>query len=191
MLTYTIDLNPFVRLSDHQFAQLCASHPDIKFERNSRGELVIMSPTGGETGNRNIELSADFVVWNRRNKLGYLFDSSTCFKLPNGGNRSPDLSWIRRDRWEALSPEDREKFPPIAPDFALELKSPSDTLKDLREKMAEYQDAGVELGWLIDRQARTVEIYRQGREPKLRQSPGSLDGETVLPGFELDLSIVW
>jgi Uma2 family endonuclease len=191
MLTYTIDLTPFVQLSDRQFAQLCENHPDIKFERNARGELIIMPPTGGETGNRNIELSADFVLWNRRSKLGYLFDSSTCFKLPNGGNRSPDLSWISRDRWESLSQGDRETFPPIAPDFVLELKSPSDNLKDLREKMAEYQDAGVKLGWLIDRQGQTVEIYRQGLEPELRDRPVTLDGETVLPGFQLDLSIVW
>ncbi|WP_017660363.1 Uma2 family endonuclease [Baaleninema simplex] len=191
MLTYTIDLTPFIQLSDRQFAQLCDNHPDIKFERNARGELIVMPPTGGETGNRNIELSADFVVWNRRTKLGYLFDSSTCFKLPNGGNRSPDLSWIRRDRWEALSPGDRETFPPIAPDFVLELKSPSDDIKTLREKMAEYLDAGVTLGWLIDRQAQTVEIYRQGREAEWRDRPVTLDGETVLPGFELDLNIVW
>jgi Uma2 family endonuclease len=150
-----------------------------------------MSPTGGETGNRNVELSADFVVWNRRTKLGYVFDSSTCFKLPNGGNRSPDLSWISRDRWEALSQDDREKFPPIAPDFILELKSPSDNINDLRDKMAEYQDAGVKLGWLIDRQARTVDIYRQGQEPESRDRPTTLGGETILRGFELDLSIVW
>lgn len=191
MLTYTIDLTPFIQLSDRQFAQLCDNHPDIKFERNARGELIIMPPTGGETGNRNIELSADFVLWNRRSKLGYLFDSSTCFKLPNGGNRSPDLSWIRRDRWEALNPGDRETFPPIAPDFVLELKSPSDDIKTLREKMAEYLDAGVTLGWLIDRQAQTVEIYRQGQEAEWRDRPVTLDGETVLPGFELDLNIVW
>ncbi len=191
MLTYTIDLTPFIQLSDRQFAQLCENHPDIKFERNARGELIVMPPTGGETGNRNVELSADFVLWNRRTKLGYVFDSSTCFKLPNGGNRSPDLSWIRRDRWEALSPGDRETFPPIAPDFVLELKSPSDDIKTLREKMAEYLDAGVTLGWLIDRQAQTVEIYRQGLEPELRDRPVTLDGETVLPDFELDLSIVW
>jgi Uma2 family endonuclease len=191
MLTYTIDLNPFVQLSDRQFAQLCANHPDIKFERNPRGELIIMPPTGGETGNRNVELSAELVIWNRRTKLGYVFDSSTCFKLPNGGNRSPDLAWIRADRWEALSLGDREKFPPIAPDFVLELKSPSDTLPDLRNKMAEYQDAGVTLGWLIDRQAQTVEIYRHGQAPEWRDRPATLDGEAVLPGFQLDLQIVW
>jgi Uma2 family endonuclease len=190
MLTYTIDLNPFIQLSDRQFAQLCDNHPDIKFERNHRGELIIMSPTGGETGNRNASLIVKLGIWNDRTQLGYIFDSSTCFKLPNGGNRSPDLSWIRRDRWEALSQDDREKFPPIAPDFVLELKSPSDNIKDLRDKMAEYQDAGVKLGWLIDRQARTVEIYRQGQEPECRDRPMSIDGEMILQGFELDLSIV-
>ncbi|MEM1427297.1 MAG: Uma2 family endonuclease, partial [Cyanobacteria bacterium P01_H01_bin.130] len=103
----------------------------------------------------------------------------------------PDLSWISRDRWESLSQADREKFPPIAPDFILELKSPSDTIKDLREKMTEYQDAGVKLGWLIDRQAQTVEIYRTGKDPQLCDRPATLEGETILPGFTLDLAIVW
>ncbi|MGD1938030.1 MAG: Uma2 family endonuclease [Cyanophyceae cyanobacterium] len=191
MLTYTIDLNPFVQLSDRQFEQLCENHPDIKFERNHRGELIIMSPTGGETGNRNASLVVKLGIWNDRQQLGYIFDSSTCFKLPNGGNRSPDLSWINRESWEALSQEDREKFPPIAPDFVLELKSTSDNIKDLRDKMQEYQDAGVKLGWLIDRQGKTVEIYRQNQQPELRQSPTKIDGETVLPGFELDLNVVW
>jgi Uma2 family endonuclease len=191
MLTYTLDLTPFIQLSDRQFAQLCENHPDIKFERNSRGELIIMPPTGGETGNRNASLIVKLGIWNERHQLGYLFDSSTCFKLPNGGNRSPDLAWIRRDRWEALSQGDRETFPPIAPDFILELKSPSDNIKDLRDKMAEYQNAGVKLGWLIDRQAQRVDIYRQGLEPEQRDRPVTLDGEAILPDFELDLSIVW
>ncbi len=150
-----------------------------------------MPPTGGETGNRNASLIVKLGIWNERHQLGYLFDSSTCFKLPNGGNRSPDLAWIRRDRWEALSQGDRETFPPIAPDFILELKSPSDNIKDLRDKMAEYQDAGVKLGWLIDRQAQRVDIYRQGLEPERRDRPVTLDGEAILPDFELDLSIVW
>lgn len=150
-----------------------------------------MSPTGGETGNRNASLVVKLGILNDRQQLGYIFDSSTCFKLPNGGNRSPDLSWINRESWEALSQEDREKFPPIAPDFVLELKSTSDNIKDLRDKMQEYQDAGVKLGWLIDRQGKTVEIYRQNQQPELRQSPTKIDGETVLPGFELDLNVVW
>ena len=191
MLTYTLDLTPFIQLSDRQFAQLCDNHPDIKFERNARGELIIIPPTGGETGNRNASLIVKLGIWNEHHQLGYLFDSSTGFKLPNGGNRSPNLAWIRRDRWEALSQSDRETFPPIAPDFILELKSPSDNLNDLQDKMAEYQEAGVKLGWLIDRQAQRVELYRQGQEPECRDRPVTLNGEAVLPGFQLDLTIVW
>jgi Uma2 family endonuclease len=124
MLTYTINLNPVVQMTDDQFYELCRSNPDINFERTAQGELVIMPPTGGETGINNSEINADFVFWNRRTEQGYVFDSSTCFRLPNGGNRVPDVAWIQRDRWTALSPEQKRKFPPIAPDFVLELLSP-------------------------------------------------------------------
>ncbi len=150
-----------------------------------------MPPTGGGTSNRNIELAGDFVVWNRRTRLGYLFDSSGGFKLPGGGNRSPDLAWIAAARWEALTPEQQEKFPPIAPDFVLELRSPSDNLRDLQAKMQEYLASGVRLGWLLDRPQRRVEIYRPDQPPELLENPESLDGGEVLPGFRLDLRGVW
>ncbi|MEA5418853.1 Uma2 family endonuclease [Spirulina sp. CCNP1310] len=191
MNAYTLDLHNILEISDRQFYDLCRQNPDVKFERNATGDLIIMAPTGGETGNRNIELAAEFVLWNRRIQLGYLFDSSTGFRLPGGGYRSPDLAWIAGDRWLALSPEQREKFPPIAPDFVLELRSPSDSLTDLQTKMAEYITSGVQLAWLIDRAQRTVTIYRPNLPPEVLPQPASLEGEPVLPGFQLDLSFVW
>ena len=190
MTTITINFNNIVKLSDDQFYQLCRDNPDVKFERNAFGELIIMPPTGGETGKRNASIIADFVIWNRQTKLGEVFDSSTCFKLPNGPDRSPDVAWIKLERWNALKPEQREKFPPIAPDFVLELMSPSDTLSLVQAKMQEYMNAGVKLGWLIDRKTRCVEIYRQG-QPKEVLHPPSLSGEDILPGFVLDLLFVW
>lgn len=187
MTNITINFNNILKLNDDQFYQLCRDNPDIKFERNIRGEITIMPPTGGETGKHNASLIADFVIWNRQTKLGVVFDSSTCFKLPNGSNRSPDVSWIKLERWDKLTPLQREKFPPIAPDFVLKLMSPSDNLKDVQNKMQEYMDGGVKLGWLIDRKNRRVEIYRQGKEVEVLDSPISLSGEDVLPGFVLDM----
>ncbi|ERT04444.1 restriction endonuclease family protein [Lyngbya aestuarii BL J] len=191
MTAYTINFSSVCQMSDEQFYQLCRNNPDIKFERNATGELIVMSPTGGETGNRNIEIAGDFVFWNRQNKLGKLFDSSTCFQLPNGANRSPDIAWINQLRWDQLTPEEKEKFPPIAPDFVLELMSPSDSLKSTQSKMQEYIDNQVKLGWLIERKNRYIEIYRLGKSVERLNSPTTLSGEEVLPGFVLNLKIVW
>lgn len=190
MIAYTLNFNSVCEMTDERFYRLCRNNPDIKLE-HSKGELIIMSPTGGETGERNAEITAEFVIWNRKTQPGKVFDSSTGFKLPSGSDRSPDVSWVRKERWESLLPEQREKFPPIAPDFVLELMSPTDRLKVLREKMKEYMDNGVRLGWLIDRKNRRVEIWRQTRETERLQSPQSLSGEDVLPGFTLDLQVVW
>jgi Uma2 family endonuclease len=191
MTAYTVNFNSVLRLSDEQFYQLCRTNPDLKFERNVKGELIIMPPTGGETGNRNIELGADFVFWNRQTKLGQLFDSSTCFKLPNGADRSPDIAWVQQERWDALTPKQKEAFPPIAPDFVLELMSPSDTLAATQAKMLEYMENGVRLGWLIDRKTRRVEIYRIGQSVEVLENPTQLGGEDVLLGFVLEMAIVW
>jgi Uma2 family endonuclease len=191
MTAITVNLNPIIELTDDQFYQLCRKNPDVKFERNAKGELIIMPPTGGETGKYNFEISVEFGIWNRQTKLGICFDSSTCFKLPNNANRSPDVAWIRKDRWDALTPEQKEKFPPIAPDFVLELMSPSDSLQETQNKMQEYIDNQVKLGWLINRKTRQVEIYRQGESVKMLESPRELSGEDVLPGFILDMAIIW
>ena len=133
MTSYTIDLSSILTLNADQFDQLCQANPDIKFERTSTGELIIMSPTGGETGMNNATLIARFVVWNEQNNLGKVFDSSTCFRLPKGGDRSPDIAWVEQSRWDALTPEQKQKFPPLCPDFVLELRSPSDRLSPILE----------------------------------------------------------
>lgn len=191
MTAITVNFNSIIKLTDEQFYKLCQDNPDVKFERNAKGEIIIMPPTGGETGKRNAGITADFVIWNRTAKLGEVFDSSTCFHLPNGSDRSPDVAWIKQERWDALTPEQKEKFPPIAPDFVLELMSSTDSLKDTQDKMKEYIDNQVKLGWLFNRKTRRVEIYRQGQAVEFLESPTELSGEDVLPGFVLNLQLVW
>ncbi|WP_016950503.1 Uma2 family endonuclease [Anabaena sp. PCC 7108] len=176
-----------VDFTDEQFYQLCQKNSDLKFERTATGELIIMPPVGGESGNREADLMIDLGIWNRQTKLGYTFSSSTIFKLPNGGDRSPDAAWIKKERWEALTPEQQRKFPPIAPDFVIELRSATDDLKTLRQKMQEYMDAGVKMGWLINPQQQQVEIYSLGKDVELRNLPTELLGEEILPGFSLSL----
>ncbi|HBQ98341.1 MULTISPECIES: Uma2 family endonuclease [unclassified Roseofilum] len=176
-----------VHLSDEQFYFLCMSNPHLNFERNLQGALILMSPVGGESGSYELELGADLTIWNRRTKLGKVFSSSTLFKLPGGGDRSPDLAWVERSRWDTLTSEERQKFPPLAPDFVLELRSPSDRLTPLQEKMQEYLDSGVHLGWLLNPQDQEVEIYRQGQPKEVRSLPTALSGESVLPDFILSV----
>lgn len=186
--TLTLNLDS-VHLTDEQFYQLCQNNQELKFERNTKGELTIMPPVGGESGNRESELMIDLGIWNRQTKLGYTFSSSTIFKLPNGADRSPDAAWIQRERWEALTPEQRRKFPPIAPDFIIELRSETDNLETLQKKMEEYLEAEVKLAWLINPQQQQVEIYRLGQGVELRNLPTELSGENILPGFSLNLSL--
>ena len=150
-----------------------------------------MSPAGGETGNSNAGLTAQIWIWNESHKLGKVFDSSTGFKLPNGADRSPDASWVKLERWDALTPEQQKKFPPLCPDFVVELMSPSDSLKETQDKMKEYRDNGAVLGWLINRKSRQVEIYRQNQEVEVLESPAAVSGEDVLPGFILNLESIW
>jgi Uma2 family endonuclease len=178
-----------VHLTDEQFYQLCLSNPDLTIERSAKGALIVMSPVGGEGGSYESEFGIDLGIWNRQSQLGKTFSSSTLFKLPNGGNRSPDAAWVELSRWQALTPEQRRKFPPIAPDFVIELRSPTDDLELLRAKMQEYMDAGVRLGWMFNPQEQQVEIYRQGQPKEVRQLPTQLSGEDVLPGFVLPISL--
>ena len=191
MNNYTVELDSVIDMTDEQFFQLCQKNQDLRFERNAKGDLIIMSLTGGETGNRNFEIYLDLGIWNRRRKLGVAFDSSTGFKLPNGANRSPDASWIPIEKWNNLTPEQRTKFLPLCPDFLIELMSPSDSLSDTREKMKEYLENGMQLGWLINPKNRQVEIYRAGKDVEILDSPQTLSGEDVLPGFILDLTTIW
>lgn len=151
MNALTLNLNPVIKLTDEQFFQLCQANENLRFERTATGELIIMPPAGGETGNRNAGITAQLWIWNEQNKLGQVFDSSTGFKLPNGADRSPDAAWIKLERWNALTQQQKEKFPPICPDFVIELLSPNNNLKVTQEKMKEYRDDGVRLGWLINR----------------------------------------
>jgi len=189
MLT-KINLSVLEKNLNQYFEEICKHNPELKLELSASGELIVMSPTGGSTGSKNARLIVYFGIWNEVNKLGELFDSSTCFRLPNGALRSPDVSWIVKQQWESLTTEQQKKFPPIAPDFVLELMSESDTLKETQEKMTEYMSAGVRLGWLLNPQDKTVEIYRPGNK-KILTNPGTLSEEDVLPGFILDLGKIW
>jgi Uma2 family endonuclease len=176
-----------VCLSDEQFYQLCITNPDLNIERSAKGILIFMSPVGGDSGNREMNLGGELYVWNKRTGLGKVFSSSTIFKLPGGGDRSPDAAWVELSRWQALTSEQRRKFPPIAPDFVIELRSRTDGLAMLQEKMQEYMDSGVKLCWLFNPQDRQVEIYRQGQEKEVRSLPTQLSGEAVLPEFTLQV----
>ena len=180
-----------IELTDEQFFQLCQENRDFRFERTSSGGLIIMSPTGSETGRRNSGLNFQLETWSRQNNLGVVFDSSTGFKLPDGSDISPDIAWIRRDRWDALTPAEKEKFAPICPDFVVELRSTTDSLEKLRAKMRLYMKNGVRLGWLLNRKNRQVELSRQGREVEILDAPQTLSGEDVLPGFVLDLTDIF
>lgn len=191
MTAVTLQIPTALKFTDDEFLQIIAANKDLRLELSAQGELVIMSPTGGETGNRNFEVYLDLGYWNRKNGLGKAFDSSTGFKLPNGGTRSPDVSWIKIERWNALTPEQRKKFLPLCPDFVIELLSESDDLEDTQAKMREYIDNGLRLGWLINPKDKQVEIYRPNQATEILQSPRNLLGEDVLPGFILDLQPIF
>ncbi|MEH2014069.1 Uma2 family endonuclease [Nostoc sp.] len=187
MTALILNLSPTIELTDEQFFQRCQNNRDLRLERTAQGELIIMPPTGWESGNRNSRLTQRLGNWADADGTGLAFDSSTGFKLPNGANRSPDASWVSRERLEALNPDPAE-FLPLSPDFAVELRSASDSLKTVQQKMQEYIDNGVLLGWLIEEQNQQVEIYRPEQDVEVLRSPTSLSGENVLPGFVLDLA---
>lgn len=183
---------PALAMDDDQFFEFCQVNRELRIERTAEGEIIVMPPTGSETGGRNFDLIAQFSVWVKRDSTGKGFDSSTGFKLPNGAERSLDVSWVKKDRWEALTPKQRKKFAPICPDFVIELRSPSDRLKTLENKMEEYIDNGALLGWLIDPNSRQVYIYRPGVEVEQLDNPATVKGdESVLPGFVLVMEEIW
>lgn len=191
MTSLTLNLNPIIKLSSEQFYQLCQANPDLKLERNAQGELIVMPPTGGETGRSNSNINSQIWFWNEQNQLGEVFDSSTGFTLPSGADRSPDVSWIEKSRWDALTNQEKEKFIPLCPDFVIEIMSPSDNLKKLQNKMQEYIENGCRLGWLINRKKQEVEIYRPGKEVEVLQLPQTISGENILPGFVLKMDKIW
>lgn len=187
MNTVVLNLDPITHLTDEEFYQLCLANQNLSLEMNVAGELIIVPPVGGESGNREADLITDLNIWNRQAKLGKVFSSSTIFILPNGAKRSPDVAWVKLDRWFALTPEQRQKFPPLVPDFLIELRSQTDRLKRLQEKMQEYIDNGLLLGWLINPQDAKVEIYRSQKSVEVISMPAIISGENVLPGFELQV----
>lgn len=180
-----------IEMSDEQFFALCQKHRDLRFERSTTGELIIMSPTGGNTGKRNSSINFQLQVWNRHRRLGEVFDSSTGFIFPNGATRSPDVSWVISERWDVFSPEQQDCLLPLCPDFVIELRSPSDALFRIQTKMQEYIDNGTRLGWLIDPQRQIVEVYRSRREMEILASPETVSGEEVLPGFVFELAEIF
>jgi Uma2 family endonuclease len=191
--------NPFIlhfaplldKISDEDFLAFCQANPDWRIERTGEGDLIIMPPTGGDTGKRNFNLIVEFGNWAKRDGTGVSFDSSTVFALPNGAKRSPDLAWVKRSRWQALSDDERRGFPPLCPDFVVELRSHTDSLRVLQEKMQEYIDNGAQLGWLIDPVEMKVYVYRPGVNVQCLDNPASLSGEPLLAGFTLALAEVW
>jgi Uma2 family endonuclease len=178
---------PTAPLTDRLFLRLCTANPELRLERTAGGELIIMPPAGAGSGGRNLPLSGQLYNWVTASGLGKGFDSSAGFTLPNGAIRSPDASWIAEDRWDALTPDEQEGFAPLCPDFVVELRSKTDSLREVRAKMREYRSQGARLGWLIDPKRRVVEVYRPRRRVAILQAPATLSGEDVLPGFVLDL----
>jgi Uma2 family endonuclease len=179
-----------LRVSDEDFWRLCQENPDLRLERNVQGELIVMPPAAPDGSQRNMSLSAQLWNWNQQTNLGVVFDSSAGFTLPDGAIRGPDASWMIAERWARIPSEERLKFSHVCPDFVAELRSTSDRMKELREKMEEYLAHGARLGWLIDPINGTVEIYRPGQAVEIIQKPATLSGENVLPGFVLDLKAI-
>lgn len=179
------------QISDRDLELLCRDNPDARLEIDSTGQLIAMSPTGGETGKRNSDLLIQVGIWNRQSKLGKVFDSSTGFKLSNGAVRSPDVSWVKLEKWNSLTKQQQRKFLPLDPDFVIELMSPTDELKQVQKKMEEYMSCGVRLGWLVNPDDRKVEIYRQERDREILNSPSTLNGDDILPGLIVDLTEIF
>ncbi|WP_414526874.1 Uma2 family endonuclease [Nodularia chucula] len=191
IIPMVLQMPPAIAMTDDQFYEFCQINRDFRIERNAAGELMIMSPTGSETDERNFNVIVQLGIWTKQDGTGVGFGSSGGFTLPNGAVRSPDAAWIKRTRWETISPELRKKFAPICPEFVIELRSESDNLRILQDKMQEYIDNGTELGWLIDRKQRQVFIYRPNIAVEVLDNLKNLSGEQLLPGFVLDLSQIW
>ena len=179
------------KITDDDFENFCRHNPDLEIELTKEGELVIMPPTGGETGIRNFMLIVEFGKWLEEDKSGVGFDSSTVFVLPNGAKRSPDLAWATNEKWNSLSADEKKKFPPMCPDFVVELRSPSDSLVNLQNKMLEYIENGASLGWLIDPLEKKVHIYQSASEVKTLVDPKQVSGAPLLKGFSLKLKKLW
>ena len=177
----------FGGLTEEQFENLCRNHSDLKFELNKKGDLIIVPPTSPEAGWKNTKITTKTEIWSEKDKTGIVFDSSTMFTLPNGAKRSPDVSWMTKEKYNGLSKKEKKTFSRIVPDFVIELRSPTDSLKPIQNKMNEYIENGVSLGWLIDPNEKKVHVYRENGEVEILENPESVSGENVLVGFWLDL----
>ncbi len=186
-----LNLRPTLQLTEAVFEQLCHSNPELRLERTAQGALVAMAPAGSETGRQNLNLSAQLWYWNTQTQMGVTFDSSAGFLLSNGAIRSPDAAWVEQSRWDALNVEERRRFAPLCPDVVIELKSPSDSLNVLQDKLQEYLDNGARLGWLLDAADQSVYCYRASQAPEHLSQPQTLSGELVLPGLSIDLTSIW
>ncbi len=180
-----------LEMTQDQFFEFCQANRDLRIERTAEGDLLIMPPAGAETSHRNAGLTAVFYVWARKDGSGLVFDSSGGFKLPNGATRAPDVAWVARSRWDALAAEERKGFAPLCPDFILELRSPSDDLSTLQDKMEEYVANGAQLGWLIDPTSRRVHAYHDDGRVEILEDPAAVSADPTLQGFVLDLADVW
>ncbi|WP_427163020.1 Uma2 family endonuclease [Aliinostoc sp. HNIBRCY26] len=190
--SFVIQMPPSMQMTDEQFFDFCQVNRDLRIEMNQFGEISIMPPTGSETGNREGNIFGQLWVWTEKDGTGIAFSSSTGFTLSKGAKRSPDASWMKLERWNALSSEQRQVFAPICPDFVIELRSPSDNLQPLKDKMAEYmQEPGVQLGFLIDRKHRRVYIYRPHQPEECLENPETVSADPILPGFSLNMSKIW
>ena len=180
-----------IRMDDDEYFQFCQLNPELHIERTSEGDIIVTAPTGGKGGRRSAKLTIAFGKWAEKDGTGQVFDSSTEFILPNRAGRAPDVSWVQNERWEALSERQKEQFPPLCPDFVVELRSRTDSLKTLQAKMEEYIANGAQLGWLIDPKERKVHIYRPGQPVQVLDDPETVSGEPLLKGFALDVRALW
>ncbi len=190
-MSMELELPEKIQFTKQDFEELCARNRDLNAELTSEGDLIIMTPTGGNSGWRNSEISTDLANWTRRTQSGIAFDSSTLFELPNGALRGPDASWVSRERWEALTDAERDGFPPLCPEFVLKLRSKTDRLTKVHDKMEEYMENGALLGYLIDPVAGEAHVYRPGNEPEILTKPESLAGGPEFPGLVINLQRIW
>ena len=180
-----------VEFTDEQFVQFCSDNHGLRIELSAERELIVMPPANPNTGSKNHYISGELYIWSKQDGTGLGFDSSSGFTLPNGAVRAPDASWMSREKWDALPQEDRNGFSHIVPDFVVELRSPSDTLAMLQDKMEEYINNGVRMGWLIDPLQRRVHIYRPGQAAEILENPETISGNPVLAGFALNIQEIW
>jgi Uma2 family endonuclease len=187
----TVNFPAILSMAPAQFYEFCQANPDLRIERTATGEVIIMPPAYADTGNRNVKISQQLANWADQDGTGETFDSSAGFTLPNGATRSPDAAWVRSERWNALTEEQKASFAPLCPDFVVELRSASDSLSSLRTKMQEYMDNDASLGLLIDRKNRTVHLYRPNYPPEILDNPERVSADPELPGFMLQMAKIW